>query len=106
MESSGLPDIGPFATEIFDQNFKELVERAPEGIANLSEADRDAVLTAIAKAGWQGILRGIAMVSYEVNQRAEAASEADPDADVIRLDIQLTVDDVPDRWADRHGGQS
>lgn len=64
MESGGPTDIGPFATEIFEQNFHELQARAP-GIAALSEADRVAVITAISKAGWQGILRGIALLVYE-----------------------------------------
>lgn len=94
-------DIGPFATEIFEDTHKELVSRLEQGLETLSEADRMAILTAIAKASWNGILRGIAITAYAVNTYADAQEERDPDADALRLDVDMKAKPAPDMWADR-----
>lgn len=97
-------DVGREATEIFNEVFAELSSRLVGSLADISEGDRDAVLTAIGKAAWRGILRGIAITTYAVNRQADDEEARDPDADVIRLDPQMRVSPEPDMWAERHGG--
>jgi hypothetical protein len=102
MEDQEKTDIGPFATEIFNDLVAELTTRFP-GLALLPDPDRDAVLTAVMKAAWRGNLRGVALCSYAVNAQADARLAEDPDADVFRVDMTLNVDPEPDPWADKYG---
>lgn len=103
--SDETPDIGPFAKEIFNDLQSELKSRFP-GLDDLDEADRMAVLTAVSKAAWRGILRGIALYAYEFNAKADSQLAEDPDADVTRVETTLNVDPEPDVWADRYGDES
>src|SRR5262249_38527441 len=96
-------DFSADATEIFNDVFAEMMSRTDGSLAELSDQDRDAMLTAIAKAAWRGILRGIAITTYAVNQAADAEEARDPDADVFRLDPQMQVGAEPDLWAENYG---
>ena len=99
-------DIGEFATEIFNDVYAELKSRSGPALARLPGPDRDAALTAIQKAAWRGILRGIALVTFAVNQQADEAEAKDPDAEVFRIDSQMQTDPEPDFWAERYGQES
>ncbi len=98
-------DIGAFATEIFTDVNSEMQQRL-EGYAEWSQADRDAVNTAIAKAAWNGILRGVALLAHDFNAAEQAKLADDPDADIVQLSPELRVDPAPDLWAQRYGGDA
>jgi hypothetical protein len=99
-------DIGDFATEIFNDLAAELKSRLQQSLATYSEADRIAILTAISKAAWRGILRGVAVTTYAVNAKADTEQGENEGADVVRLDPQLSIGAEPDLWADEYGGES
>jgi hypothetical protein len=94
-------DIGHAATEIFGDIYAELEARLTLALG--PDSDRLAIVTAISKAAWRGILRGVAMTTYAINRQADAQEDDDPDADVVRLDPQLNVDPEPDPWAEQYG---
>jgi hypothetical protein len=90
-------DITPFVDEIFNDVFAELQARLSAPLTDLSEADRVAILTAVMKGAWRGVLSGIAVHTHAVN---EASQELDvqtwfrgPDGDIGK----------PDLWAERYG---
>ena len=93
MNDKEIPDFGPFAADIFEELFTELQSRLTQGLQTYPEADRIAIITAISKAGWQGILTGIAIHAHEVNQKQED----------VEFDTWIYPDDVPDLWAQRYG---
>ncbi len=97
-------DIGEFATEIFNELSAEMMSRLEQPLARHSEADRIAVLTAISKAAWRGILRGVAITTYAVNAKADEQLAENEDAEVFRLDPQLHTSPEPDLWAQQYGG--
>jgi hypothetical protein len=101
-------DFGPFAAEIFEDTYNELESRltSPAVLVDLPEADRIAILTAISKAAWLGVLRGIAHAAFVINRKADEEEAADPSADVFRVDPQMHTDPVPDPWAQRYGSGS
>jgi hypothetical protein len=90
-------DITPFVDEIFNDVFAELQSRLSEPLTDLPEADRVAILTAVMKGAWRGVLSGIAVQTHAVN----AASED--------VDVQTWFRgpdghiDKPDLWAERYG---
>jgi hypothetical protein len=98
-------DIGRYATEIFEDTFGELMERAALGLAGLSEPDRDAVIAAVGKAAWMGILRGLAMQAHQANERLREEAEKTGE-DAWQIDVDLQLDPFPDVWAQRYGGGS
>jgi hypothetical protein len=75
-------------------------------MADLDEADRIAVLTAVSKGAWRGILRGVALYSHAFNEQADAQLAEDPGADVTRVETTLHVDPEPDVWATRYGSEA
>jgi hypothetical protein len=90
-------DIAPFVDEIFNDVFAELQSRLSEPLTDLPEADRVAILTAVMKGAWRGVLSGIAVQTHAVN---EASREVDvqtwfrgPKGDIAK----------PDLWAERYG---
>jgi hypothetical protein len=90
-------DIAPFVDEIFNDVFAELQSRLSEPLTDLSEADRVAILTAIMKGAWRGVLSGIALQTHAVN-------EASHDVDVQTW-LRGPEGDIgkPDLWAERYG---
>jgi hypothetical protein len=86
-------DFTPFVAEIFSDLYDELEARFPELVA-LPERDRRAIATAITKAAWRGVLRGVALSTHEINQRAPQ----------VRIQTWFDTDgEEPDPWAERHG---
>ena len=90
-------DITPFVDEIFNDVFAELQSRMSEPLTDLPEADRVAILTAVMKGAWRGVLSGIAVQTHAVN---EASHDVDvqtwfrgPEGDIAN----------PDLWAERYG---
>jgi hypothetical protein len=90
-------DIAPFVDEIFNDVFAELQSRLSEPLTDLSEADRVAILTAVMKGAWRGVLSGIALQTHAVN-------EASHDVDVQTW-LRGPEGDIgkPDLWAERYG---
>ncbi len=89
-------DIAPIVDEIFNDVFAELQSRLSKPLTDLPEADRVAILTAVMKGAWRGVLSGIAVQTHAVN---EASHEVDvqtrfsgPKGDIAK----------PDLWAERY----
>jgi hypothetical protein len=101
MSNDEATDFTPFAEEIFTDLIGELTTRFP-GLVHLSDPDRSAVLTAVMKGAWRGILRGIAIHAHAFNEEADAQAVEDPDADVVRVDTQIIAGPEPDMWADSY----
>jgi hypothetical protein len=96
-------DFTTFAVEITKDLVAELRSRFP-GFKDLSPADRDAIVTAVGKSAWRGILRGVALYTHAFNETVEAEEARDPSLSGLRADVQIKVDGEPDLWAERHGG--
>jgi hypothetical protein len=90
-------DISPFVEEIVNDVFAELQSRLSEPLTDLPEADRVAILTAVMKGAWRGVLSGIAVHTHAVN-------EASHDVDVQTW-FRGPQGDIgkPDLWAERYG---
>jgi hypothetical protein len=90
-------DITPFVDEIFNDVFVELQSRLSEPLTDLPEADRVAILTAVMKGAWRGVLSGIAVQTHAVNEAAQ------------NVDVQTWFRGPggeigkPDLWAERYG---
>lgn len=97
-------DFGELATEIFTDLYAALESRVSQALTSYPDADRLAIATAISKAAWRGVPRGIAITTYAVNRKAYEEEAEDPDADVVRLNPQMRADPEPDFWAQRYGG--
>jgi hypothetical protein len=92
--SEGL-DFTPFAEEIFKQCWDELLTRV-DGLGDLPDADAVAISTAVGKAAWRGVLRGMALVTHEINQKSSTQ---------VDLVLNRPEDDTfePDAWAEQYG---
>ena len=90
-------DIAPFVDEILNDVFAELQARLSEPLTNLPEADRVAILTAVMKGAWRGVLSGIAVQT--IRQRS-VSDEVD-----VQTWFRGPKDDIakPDPWAERYG---
>ena len=90
-------DITPFVDEIFNDVFVELQSRLSEPLTDLPEADRVAILTAVMKGAWRGVLSGIAVQTHAVN---EAAHNVD-----VQTWFRGPGGEIgkPDLWAERYG---
>jgi hypothetical protein len=97
MSNDDAIDIAPFVEEIFNDVFAELQSRLSEPLTDLAEADRVAILTAVMKGAWRGVLSGIAVQTHAVN-------EASRDVDVQTW-FRGPHGDIgkPDLWAERYG---
>lgn len=101
--SAETPDIGQFSGEIVIDLTEELAMRFP-GLGTLPERERDAILAALGKAAWLGMLRGIAVTADEFNRKVREIEEADPTAEVTYLEPVLKLDTpVPDTWLTKYG---
>jgi hypothetical protein len=89
-------DITPFVDEIFNDVFAELQSRLSEPLTDLPEADRVAILTAVMKGAWRGVVSGIAVQTHAVN---EASDDIDVQAWLRGPDGDI---DKPDLWAERY----
>jgi hypothetical protein len=90
-------DITPFVDEIFTDVFAELQSRLSEPLTDLSEADRVAILTAILKGAWRGVLSGIAVQTHAVN-----AASQDLNVQTWFRGPEGNIDN-PDLWSERYG---
>jgi hypothetical protein len=90
-------DIAPFVEEIFNDVFAELQSRLSEPLTGLPEADRVAILTAVMKGAWRGVLNGIAVQTHAVN---EASRDVDVQTWFLGPEGDLSQ---PDLWAERYG---
>jgi hypothetical protein len=92
-------NVSSFAAEIFGDLWSELQTRFP-GIDELPERDRIAVGSAIGKAAWRGVLRGIAQLTSEINRQSGGQVS-------IETWIHRDSEDAyePDAWAERYGGE-
>jgi hypothetical protein len=90
-------DIAPFVDEIFNDVFAELQSRLSEPLTDLPEADRVAILTAVMKGAWRGVLSGIAVQTHAVNEASYGVDVQTwfrgPEGDIGK----------PDLWAERYG---
>lgn len=93
-------DFGVYATEIFENVWAEVTQRAPN-VSLLDQRDLDAVTTAIAKGAWRGILRGIAHATHEINEKLREMAEAEGE-EPYEIDPRLAISPEPDLWAQRY----
>ncbi len=90
-------DIAPFVDEIFNDVFAELQSRLSEPLTDLPEPDRVAILTAVMKGAWRGVVSGIAVQTHAVN---EASHDVDVQTWLRGPEGEI---EKPDLWAERYG---
>jgi hypothetical protein len=101
-------------TENVTQDMGRIIDRVMEeldgrlGVA-LSDPDRLAVGTAVAKATWRGVLTGIATMAYRANAdwaaHLDRIREVAPNVDWPDAITHPSVHgEEPDVWAERYGG--
>ena len=83
--------IGDFSMEITRQIVDELGRRMD--LEGLSDRDNLAVLTAIGKAAYLGILRGVALYEHEARTQAPG----------VELSAWLSSEGVVDVWEETYG---
>jgi hypothetical protein len=102
--ADGEIDFTAFGVEIMQDLVTEMRGRFV-GFESLPQQDRDAIVTAIGKASWRGILRGAALYGQEFNEAVQALRAEDPDFPDVKVNtrLEITGNREPDLWADKYG---